>query len=912
MKTSCSPSDPGSRRRRRTSPSTQDNEEVQLPGSVRLEVKVLASDTAVYLDHRTRSGVKNVHVLEPQGGGWTWRQAQHRARPDVNIAFAKEARPQIALIFLRPWRRAPAPPAPGRVPVYKEAQHACTLCISPPDRKGPGSPKLQVKGPGPFLLTACCVVWLAQVKDPGSPTPFLHALLYEESKHTCDASTTCLKQTHPGWKGQWSQPLAYTGPGPRARLNSIPCVNRSLDLPGPGPLLVHTQVTGPGSLHDRFARQDPGSLLTCLPSPRMSNEQLQPSVFLACMQLAFDAGTFACPSATKPTRARPLHVFACVRVGEASNPGPPREDPTVHPPSTSASDSPKPPREITIVRTSPACRGDSQVLRLGSHGEKWLWAVHALPPLRVASRPTESLALDLWISKHGHEITPESLEAARQLLEKWVSYNGPGQTWRDGRKRALSQPADPKAKKAPPQRATSNPPQQSTGPARRQRKKGPSPPDSLPTTAGPPEVLSPPGGDTQDYSQPTQDELDTWKCIWDLAAKPLVTDRHLPREYVGLWQQVCLQVLREQAAPNDMSPCVSDLFFVLPKLILCRPPGAESRKDRLARLKHHFELASQGEWDTLMEAALARPDPIYEHNPGLELAASKDGLSAHTQRLYKAASQGQLGKAWRQLRAPPPLHIGQAEWAAAAQKLFPHESTEGPPLREDCHPASWQPTEKQFQDAACRLKKGRAADSGGWTTELAQGALSNPQVRPEVLKWLHGLAICLDPFFGRQGLTHYHKLVCLDKGGGGVRPILIGMIWTKLVSHLLLAQARPDLEPFLKGKQFGIGTPQGGLAMTLTIRARLAANPTHVVASLDFKNAFGTLTAQRLHGYLAEAMSPVPSLAGCCECLTGQANHHQQPHGKTCDFCKTQALQNMGRTPPGGPSQHALVFHSHE
>ena len=126
-------------------------------------------------------------------------------------------------------------------------------------------------------------------------------------------------------------------------------------------------------------------------------------------------------------------------------------------------------------------------------------------------------------------------------------------------------------------------------------------------------------------------------------------------------------------------------------------------------------------------------------------------------------------------------------------------------------------------------EKATRRDSGGWTTELAQGALSNPQVRPEVLRWLHGLAICLDPFSGRQGLTH---------GGGGVRPILIGMVWTKLVSHLLLAQARPDLEPFLKGKQFGIGTPQGGLAMTLSIRARLAANPTHVIASLDFKNAF--------------------------------------------------------------------------
>ena len=88
---------------------SEDNEEVRLPKSVRLEVKVLPSDTAVYLDQRTRSGVKNVHVLEPQGGGWTWRQAQHRARPEVNIAFEKEARPQLALIFLRPWRRTTGP-----------------------------------------------------------------------------------------------------------------------------------------------------------------------------------------------------------------------------------------------------------------------------------------------------------------------------------------------------------------------------------------------------------------------------------------------------------------------------------------------------------------------------------------------------------------------------------------------------------------------------------------------------------------------------------------------------------------------------------------------------------------------------------------------------------------------------------
>ena len=67
------------------------------------------------------------------------------------------------------------------------------------------------------------------------------------------------------------------------------------------------------------------------------------------------------------------------------------------------------------------------------------------------------------------------------------------------------------------------------------------------------------------------------------------------------------------------------------------------------------------------------------------------------------------------------------------------------------------------------------------------------------------------------------------------------MIWAKLLSHLLLQPAKSDLEPFLKHRQFGIGTPQGGLAMTTAIKAHLAQHPTHVVACLDFKNAFGPI-----------------------------------------------------------------------
>ena len=70
---------------------------------------------------------------------------------------------------------------------------------------------------------------------------------------------------------------------------------------------------------------------------------------------------------------------------------------------------------------------------------------------------------------------------------------------------------------------------------------------------------------------------------------------------------------RENPAPLDQEgPDHSDLFFVLPKLILGRPQGAETRKERIARLNRNFQHASQGEWDILMQDALARPEVVPE------------------------------------------------------------------------------------------------------------------------------------------------------------------------------------------------------------------------------------------------------------------------------------------------------------
>ena len=61
------------------------------------------------------------------------------------------------------------------------------------------------------------------------------------------------------------------------------------------------------------------------------------------------------------------------------------------------------------------------------------------------------------------------------------------------------------------------------------------------------------------------------------------------------------------------------------------------------------------------------------------------------------------------------------QWDEAVDKLTPHESQEGPPLREDIALERWHPTPREYSHAISKLKRNKAANAGGRTTETAQG-----------------------------------------------------------------------------------------------------------------------------------------------------------------------------------------------
>ena len=220
-----------------------------------------------------------------------------------------------------------------------------------------------------------------------------------------------------------------------------------------------------------------------------------------------------------------------------------------------------------------------------------MWNVHCVPPLRVAKRSTPHEALRNWLAKHEHAIEPESVEAARQLAQEWEAFPIP-QPIRRARSlpprefssMSLDSPCNsgsPREKsptlQGPP--CDSQPPRENTQPTSQQ--------DSIPrkrlrskTSQVPPSPaasdLCP--ADTQDSmaSQTSEGRPEPYGCwdeIYDVLRRPVLIDRHIPRELKTLWQRLVMQLITSEQSRTDVYPIASDLVFILPKLVLSHPPG---------------------------------------------------------------------------------------------------------------------------------------------------------------------------------------------------------------------------------------------------------------------------------------------------------------------------------------------------
>ena len=210
---------------------------------------------------------------------------------------------------------------------------------------------------------------------------------------------------------------------------------------------------------------------------------------------------------------------------------------------------------------------------------------------------------------------------------------------------------------------------------------------------------------------------------------------------------------------------------------MAKSPGKARWRTRVKNINERIVLAQQGKWKTLQELSMKLALPLHEPTPEKELL-DEHGLSKEVARkLHAAACQGQVGKAWKQMRSPPPAKLTAEVWEEAKGKLKPHA---------DLADANFE----QCTTVIYELKHNEAPDVGGWTTETAKPLFLLPRLPVLWIAWLIRIAH-LHPEACQARTWHAHKLVCLKKSAMGHRPILISSAWIKLISRLLLRRQEP-------------------------------------------------------------------------------------------------------------------------
>ena len=84
-----------------------------------------------------------------------------------------------------------------------------------------------------------------------------------------------------------------------------------------------------------------------------------------------------------------------------------------------------------------------------------------------------------------------------------------------------------------------------------------------------------------------------WDDAYEVLRKPVLVDRHTPRELRALWQQIALKLLTVEQSRTDPYPISSDLVFI-PKLLLWHPPGKEKARDRPTASSRHISESLPG------------------------------------------------------------------------------------------------------------------------------------------------------------------------------------------------------------------------------------------------------------------------------------------------------------------------------
>ena len=295
------------------------------------------------------------------------------------------------------------------------------------------------------------------------------------------------------------------------------------------------------------------------------------------------------------------------------------------------------------------------------------------------------------------------------------------------------------------------------------------------------------------------------------------------------------------------------LLLLYDRLMFARMP-AKLRPQEVTATQYRKNIVAsglrrfwRGEWQSLWDEAhiTARAVPSDELEGAEELAkvvARIEALGAAQEwgKALKAVDSGNiLGTA--------PCHLTELE------SKFPPEQVRGLTGRHvdpDAHPEFWDEVARAVKKSCRRLprKSGPSLDGSRFEHWRAPAALSAYAdfLANTAVEFAQGKALPFVYECAKAG-----RLICLLKGGGGVRPLVITAALRRIALKAVLTVITPSAAEELGPEQFAVGRPNGVVELTHGLEAENAVHGKAVIG-FDIANAFGSMSRGAMAEYFMD------------------------------------------------------------
>ena len=326
----------------------------------------------------------------------------------------------------------------------------------------------------------------------------------------------------------------------------------------------------------------------------------------------------------------------------------------------------------------------------------------------------------------------------------------------------------------------------------------------------------------------------------------MLTRRHPPLSCNSNWKAINLRVV-------TATDCHEGLMLILPKLLLSTPSQMKNPRQQEHHIAHNIRLAEENAWQTLYSRCLLHAQTALEGHQPRSTTEGEDHLSiSEAKRLMRLAKDGQHSKAWKQLHSPGLAPATAQTFEAALQKLQPRGDA---PVQCPEPPHQCSIPRQIWHKAIRGLRLKKAADPGGWSTELWQTLWQDELLQPSLQRWLEAITAPQASSACKKLISITHLVMLAKPSGSGVRPILLVSLFRKILHSAIAHLAGPELHQLTDHAQFG-HQAQGALLLLAAAEGRRQRKPGHVLVQVDISSAFGNLSRRKLLQLLDTKLSP--------------------------------------------------------